>query len=89
MLEMHTHTLSHHHLQRGPTTLPQSLAPHQLRGKGRRGLSAEPALASFKSQRPLKTHSCSYLTQRLNTAQQLRSYKLLEQLNWLGPSAEG
>lgn len=28
-----THTLSHHHLQRGPTTLQQSLAPRQRRGK--------------------------------------------------------
>ncbi len=47
-------------------------------------LSAEPGPASSKTQRPLKTHSCSYLTQRLNSAQQLRSSKRREQLSWMG-----
>lgn len=52
-------------------------------------LSAEPGLASSKTRRPLKTHSCSYLTQRLNTAQQLRSPKLREQLNCSGSGCRG
>lgn len=73
------HQLSHHHLQRGPTTLQQEPGT----SPAERVSSAEPGFASSKTQRPLETHSCCYLTQRLDTAQQLRSSKL-QQLNWKG-----